>query len=153
MIMVDSLPDLVPLKPVRGELAAKAFPPVLTRAGRAACFTADEFFSARISNPETRRAYARAVGWEAERGNWDRRFDLQRITSADCSVMAAKRCEAEEAIVVARARTWTLRPPQATGPSSCAGHTVPGAERGACPSVTGCVARTSRRGERRRGTV
>ena len=54
--MADSLPDLVPLNPVRGELAAKAFPPVLERAGRVACFAADEFFSARISNAETRRA-------------------------------------------------------------------------------------------------
>ncbi len=61
--MADSLPDLVPLNPVRGEIAAKAFPPVLERAGRVACFAADEFFSARISNPETRRAYGRAVGW------------------------------------------------------------------------------------------
>ena len=31
-----------------------------------ACFAADEFFSARISNPETRRAYGRAVGWFLE---------------------------------------------------------------------------------------
>ncbi len=66
MVMDDSLPDLAPLKPVRGELAAKAFPPMLARAGRVACFAADEFFSARISNPETRRAYARAVGWFLE---------------------------------------------------------------------------------------
>ena len=66
MIMADSLPDLAPLKPVRGELAGKAFPPVLARAGRVACFAADEFFSARISNAETRRAYGRAVGWFLE---------------------------------------------------------------------------------------
>ena len=38
-----------------------AFPALLVRAGRAACFAADEFFSAQISNPHTRRAYARAV--------------------------------------------------------------------------------------------
>ncbi len=38
-----------------------AFPTLLVRAGRAACFAADEFFSAQISNPPTRRAYARAV--------------------------------------------------------------------------------------------
>ena len=38
------------------------FPALLVRAGRAACFAADEFFSARISNPHTHRAYARAVG-------------------------------------------------------------------------------------------
>ena len=37
-----------------------AFPALLVRAGRAACFAADEFFSAQISPP--RRAYARAVG-------------------------------------------------------------------------------------------
>ena len=43
------------------DVASKVFPPVLERAGRAACFAADEFFSARISNPETRRAYARAT--------------------------------------------------------------------------------------------
>ena len=35
---------------------------VLVRAGRAARFAADEFFSARISNPHTRRAYPQAVG-------------------------------------------------------------------------------------------
>lgn len=39
-----------------------AFPAVLLRAGLAACFPADEFFSARISNPHTRRAYDRAIG-------------------------------------------------------------------------------------------
>ena len=38
-----------------------AFPAILVRAGRSACFAADEFFSAQISNPHTRRAYARAV--------------------------------------------------------------------------------------------
>ena len=59
MVVAGPLPDLAPLKPVRGDVAAKAFPPVLERAGRAACFAADEFFSAWISNPETRRA----VGW------------------------------------------------------------------------------------------
>lgn len=63
MIVADSLPDLASLKPVRGDVAAPAFPSVLQRAGRVACFAADEFFSARISNPETRRAYGRAVGW------------------------------------------------------------------------------------------
>ena len=38
-----------------------AFPAILRQAGNAACFAADEFFSARISNPPTRRAYARSV--------------------------------------------------------------------------------------------
>ena len=35
---------------------------VLQRAGAAAAFAADEFFAARLANPHTRRAYARAVG-------------------------------------------------------------------------------------------
>ena len=34
----------------------------MQRAGTAACFAADEFFAAKISNPHTRRAYARPVG-------------------------------------------------------------------------------------------
>ena len=38
-----------------------AFPAILVRAGASACFAADEFFSARISNPHTRTAYARQV--------------------------------------------------------------------------------------------
>lgn len=42
-------------------LQSPEFPAILQRAGAAACFAADEFFSARISNWETRRAYARAV--------------------------------------------------------------------------------------------
>ena len=41
-------------------------PTVLRKAGTAACFAADEFFSARISNAETRRAYGRAVRWFLE---------------------------------------------------------------------------------------
>ena len=41
---------------------SKAFPAILQRAGKAACFAADEFFAAQISNPHTRRAYARPVG-------------------------------------------------------------------------------------------
>ena len=36
-------------------------PPVLARAGPRALHAADEFFAARISNPHTRRAYARSV--------------------------------------------------------------------------------------------
>ena len=38
-----------------------AFPDILVRAGASACLAADEFFSARISNPHTRTAYARQV--------------------------------------------------------------------------------------------
>jgi len=40
-------------------LRSNDFPAVLQRAGPSACFAADEFFSARISNSETRRAYGR----------------------------------------------------------------------------------------------
>ena len=57
MVVAGPLPTLA-----ESDVVAKAFPPVLERAGRVACFAADEFFSARISNPETRRAYARAMG-------------------------------------------------------------------------------------------
>ena len=39
----------------------EAFPEILVRAGKAACFAADEFFSARISNSHTRTAYAHQV--------------------------------------------------------------------------------------------
>ena len=49
------------LVPRTGALS-KAFPAILQRAGTAACFAADEFFAAKISNPHTRRAYARPVG-------------------------------------------------------------------------------------------
>ena len=49
------------LVPRPGALS-KTFPAILQRAGKAACFAADEFFSAKISNPHTRRAYARPVG-------------------------------------------------------------------------------------------
>ena len=66
MIMADSLPGLATLKPARVALGAEELPAVLERAGAAACFAADEFFSARISNAETRRAYGRAVGWFLE---------------------------------------------------------------------------------------
>ena len=56
-----------------------AFPAILRRAGAAACFAADEFFSARISNPHTRRAYARAVGGFLA---WcrDHRLELRQVT-------------------------------------------------------------------------
>ena len=49
------------LVPRPGALS-EAFPAILQRAGKAACFAADEFFAAQISNPHTRRAYARPVG-------------------------------------------------------------------------------------------
>ena len=41
---------------------SETFPAILQRAGKNAMFAADEFFSAQVSNPHTRRAYARAVG-------------------------------------------------------------------------------------------
>ena len=49
------------LVPRTGALS-EAFRAILQRAGKAACFAADEFFAAKISNPHTRRAYARPVG-------------------------------------------------------------------------------------------
>ena len=39
-----------------------AFPALLQRAGKNAIFAADEFFSARLSNSHTRRAYTHPVG-------------------------------------------------------------------------------------------
>ena len=55
------------------------FPSILVRAGRTACFAADEFFSARISNPHTRTAYARQVSrfltWCDDQG-----LELRQIT-------------------------------------------------------------------------
>ena len=59
MVVDGPLPNLAPLRPVRGDVDAPAFPPVLERAGTATCFAVDEFFPARISNPETRRACGR----------------------------------------------------------------------------------------------
>ena len=55
------------------------FPAVLVRAGKAACFAADEFFSARISNPHTRTAYARHVSRFL---NWceDQDLELHQVT-------------------------------------------------------------------------
>ena len=62
--------------------AAQAFdraPAILQRAGKNALFAANEFFAARISNPHTRRAYARIVGrflsWCEEQG-----IELRQVT-------------------------------------------------------------------------
>ena len=56
-----------------------AFPALLVRAGKAACFAADEFFSARISNPHTRTAYAHQVSrfltWCEDQG-----LELHQVT-------------------------------------------------------------------------
>ena len=58
---------------------SETFPAILHRAGRNALFAADEFFSAKISNPHTRRAYARPVGrfllWCEEQG-----IELRQVT-------------------------------------------------------------------------
>ena len=58
---------------------SETFPAILQRAGKNAIFAADEFFSARISNPHTRRAYARPVGrflaWCEEQG-----IELRQVT-------------------------------------------------------------------------
>ena len=58
---------------------APSVPAVLRRAGKNALFAADEFFAARISNPHTRRAYARIVGrflaWCEEQG-----IELRQVT-------------------------------------------------------------------------
>ena len=63
----------------RTSALSKAFPAILQRAGTAACFAADEFFAAKISNPHTRRAYARPVGrfltWCEEHG-----IELRQVT-------------------------------------------------------------------------
>ena len=55
--------ELVPKTPdslTENELE-RTFPAILVRAGASACLAADEFFSARISNPHTRTAYAHQV--------------------------------------------------------------------------------------------
>ena len=58
---------------------SETFPAILRRAGTHACFAADEFFSARLSNSHTRRAYARPVGrflaWCEEQG-----IELRQVT-------------------------------------------------------------------------
>ena len=61
--MTTDLPRTSKHEDTRIALQSPEFPAILQRAGTAACFAADEFFSARISNPETRRAYGRAVRW------------------------------------------------------------------------------------------
>ena len=68
VVIVLYMNELVP----RTGALAETFPAILQRAGKNACFAADEFFSARLSNPHTRRAYARPVGrflaWCEEQG-------------------------------------------------------------------------------------
>ena len=58
---------------------SETFPAILRRAGANACFAADEFFSAQISNSHTRRAYGRAVSrflaWCDEQG-----IELSQVT-------------------------------------------------------------------------
>ena len=61
--MTHEFPALDKHENTRLALRDDQFPPVLQRAGAAACFAADEFFSAKISNPQTRRAYGRVARW------------------------------------------------------------------------------------------
>ena len=74
-VIVLYMNQLVP----HSEALAKTFPLVLQRAGKNALFAADEFFSARVSNLHTRRAYARPVGrflaWCEEQG-----IELRQVT-------------------------------------------------------------------------
>ena len=56
-VALDRAPAIAPTTAL-----SETFPAILRRAGSNACFAADEFFSAQVSNPHTRRAYARAVG-------------------------------------------------------------------------------------------
>ena len=59
---MDRSPTETALLPASRSLdPARSVPAVLERAGNNALFAADEFFGARISNPHTRRAYARVV--------------------------------------------------------------------------------------------
>ena len=74
--MTHDLPKTVKHENTRIALQAPEFPAVLQRAGANACFAADEFFSARISNWETRRAYARSVRWFF---NWCEQESLELV--------------------------------------------------------------------------
>ena len=59
---MDRSPAQTALLPASQALdPSRSVPAVLERAGTKALFAADEFFAARISNPHTRRAYARVV--------------------------------------------------------------------------------------------
>lgn len=59
---MDRSPAQTALLPASRALGPdRSVPAILERAGRNALFAADEFFGARISNPHTRRAYARVV--------------------------------------------------------------------------------------------
>ena len=59
---MDRSPAQIALLPASQALdPSPSVPAVLERAGAKALFAADEFFAARISNPHTRRAYARVV--------------------------------------------------------------------------------------------
>ena len=74
-VIVLYMNELIP----RSGTLSETFPALLQRAGKNALFAADEFFSAKISNPHTRRAYARPVGrfltWCDEQG-----IELRQVT-------------------------------------------------------------------------
>ena len=70
--MTPASPHLLPGTPETTALAARPAPAglaILRNAGPAACFAAEEFFTARIRNPHTRKAYAvpvrRFLAWLA----------------------------------------------------------------------------------------
>ena len=60
-LRIARLPKLLFCPLPRPSGPSSSVPAVLERAGARALFAADEFFAARISNPHTRRAYARVV--------------------------------------------------------------------------------------------
>ena len=77
---MDRSPAQTALLPASPALDSfRSVPAVLERAGANALFAADEFFAARISNPHTRRAYARVVrrflAWCEDQG-----LDLPRVS-------------------------------------------------------------------------
>ena len=77
---MDRSPAQTALLPASQALdPSRSVPAVLERAGANALFAADEFFAARISNPHTRRAYARVVrrflAWCEDQG-----LELSRVS-------------------------------------------------------------------------
>ena len=80
-IAMDRSPAQTALLPVSQALdPSRSVRAVLERPGANALFAADEFFAARISNPHTRRAYARVVrrflAWCEDQG-----LELSRVSS------------------------------------------------------------------------
>lgn len=78
----DTPKDLVPAGENLPDSLRDQLPEILSRAGKAAVFAAEEFFFGRIRNPHTRAAYLHAVkkflAWAEDRG-----LELVRITPKD----------------------------------------------------------------------